>query len=85
MQTKPQSPESDPAIRASQKLCSGTLLSLEELAALLDIAPATVHKLPLACVRIGRQYRFDPKDVQQFILQNKFDACDESGLPLKFP
>lgn len=63
--------KNDPAKTANQKLASGALLSLEEVAALFDVAPATVHRLPLLSIRLGRQYRFDPKDVTRLINENK--------------
>lgn len=61
----------DPARAASHKLVTGALMTLTEVAAMLDIAPATVHVLPLPPIRVGRQYRFDPKDVRHFIEANK--------------
>lgn len=61
----------DPAATAMRKVSLGVLLTLEETAALLDVAPMTVHRLPLPCIRIGRQYRFDPADVRQLIESSK--------------
>lgn len=61
----------DKAQLASQKLESGALLTLDELAAKLDVSHSTVHRLPLPSIRVGRQLRFDPRDVQHFIEQHK--------------
>lgn len=61
----------DPAIAATRKLATGALLTLEETAALFDVDPVTVHRLPLPSIRLGRQYRFDPKDVQRLIEESK--------------
>lgn len=55
------------AMVARQKLETGALLTLEEVAAMFDVVPATVHRLPLRSIRLGRQYRFDPKDVRMLI------------------
>lgn len=62
----------DPAMIAVHKLATGALLRLGEVAALLDVTPTTVHRLPLPSIRLGRSLRFDPKDVQQLI-----EACKE--------
>lgn len=62
---------SELARSAGEKLRSGALLSLDEVAALLAVAPATVHRLPLRSIRLGRQYRYDPKDVVQLIETQK--------------
>ena len=60
-----------PADSAAQKMASGCLMTLVEVAARLDVAPITVHRLPLKSIRIGRLLRFDPKDVGQLIEQCK--------------
>jgi hypothetical protein len=56
---------------AAQKMDTGALLTLSEVAALLDLSPATVHGLPLPSIRLGRGLRFDPKDVKHLIETSK--------------
>lgn len=46
-------------------------MTLAEVAALLDVAPMTVHRLPLKSIRLGRSLRFDPKDVRRLIANCK--------------
>lgn len=60
-----------PAESASEKLATGALMTLGEVAAMLDVAPAKVHALPLASLRIGKALRFDPLDVKQLIENSK--------------
>lgn len=64
----------DQAKVAVQKLTSGALMRLDEVAALLDVAPITVHRLHLPSIRLGRQLRFDPKDVKHLIESSKEPA-----------
>lgn len=45
------------------KIATGGLMTIAEVAALLDVAQSTVYALPLPSIRIGRSLRFDPKDV----------------------
>lgn len=52
---------------AKTKIKAGALLTIDEVAALLSIAPSTVHKLPLPSVRISRNLRFDPADVVSLV------------------
>jgi predicted DNA-binding transcriptional regulator AlpA len=47
------------------------LLTLDEVAEALKVAPATVHRLPIPSIRLGRSLRFDPKDVRKLIAQSK--------------
>lgn len=56
---------------ASQKIATGTLMTLCEVAAMLDIAPTTVHRLPLPSIRIGRSLRFAPQDLLHLIESSK--------------
>jgi predicted DNA-binding transcriptional regulator AlpA len=63
--------ENEVAKTAGEKLACGALLSLAEVAALLGVTPATIHRLPLQSIRLGRQYRFDPKDVTNLIDRSK--------------
>lgn len=62
----------DPAASAARKMAGGALMRIDEVGAVLDLAPATVHALPLQSVRIGRSLRFDPVDVRRFI-----ESCKE--------
>jgi predicted DNA-binding transcriptional regulator AlpA len=58
---------------ATKKIESGSvLLTIDEVAALLDLTPATVHRLPLPTIRLGRSLRFAPADVRRLI-----DSCKE--------
>jgi hypothetical protein len=61
----------DAAHTATQKIASGALLRLNEVAALLDVAPATVHRLALPSIRLGHSLRFDPADVAHLIETSK--------------
>ncbi|QRX83260.1 helix-turn-helix domain-containing protein [Glaciimonas sp. PAMC28666] len=56
---------------AQQKMESGGLMRIGEVAALLDVNASTIHKLPLPSIRLGRLLRFDPKDVSQLIAHSK--------------
>lgn len=60
-----------PAQVACRKVATGTLMRLNEVAALLDVAPATIHSLELPSIRIGKSLRFDPADVRKLIEKNK--------------
>jgi predicted transcriptional regulator len=53
---------------AMGKIQTGGLMTIEEVAALIDVTPATVHRLPLPSIRVGRSLRFDAHDVCQMIL-----------------
>lgn len=48
---------------ARTKIAAGGLMTLAEVAALFDVAPSTVHALPLPSIRLGRSLRFHPQDV----------------------
>ncbi len=61
----------DLAQSAKTKMKSETLLTLDEVAAMLSLAPQTVHALPLKSIRLGRSLRFDPKDVRRLIENSK--------------
>jgi hypothetical protein len=63
-----------PAESASQKVATGALMTLGEVAAMLDLAPATIHRLPLPSIRIGKSLRFDPVDVRRLIESSKEPA-----------
>jgi hypothetical protein len=67
----------DPAASAAHKMATGTLMRNAEVGTVLDLAPATVHALPLQSIRIGRSLRFDPVDVRRFI-----EACKEPALAM---
>lgn len=47
------------------------LMTLKEVAARLAVSPMTVHRMPLASIRLGRSLRFDPRDVERFIHDSK--------------
>lgn len=61
---------------ASEKLSSGALMKIQEVAALLDLSTTTVHRLPLPSIRLGNSLRFDPEDVKRLIEQCKEPALD---------
>lgn len=63
--------KNDPARAAIEKLKTGTFMRLDEVAALFDVTPITVHKLPLPSIRLGRSLRFDPTDVRELIEASK--------------
>lgn len=52
---------------ARRKIEAGGLMTIQEVAALLDVAPSTVHALPLPSIRLGRNLRFDPQTVCRLI------------------
>lgn len=56
---------------AETKIRTGALMKLEEVAAKLDVSQSTVHRLALPSIRIGRQLRFDPRDVLHLIQSSK--------------
>jgi hypothetical protein len=56
---------------AAQKMATGSLMTIDEVAAKLDVAPMTVHRLPIESIRLGRLLRFDPKDVDRLIQSSK--------------
>jgi hypothetical protein len=60
---------------ARQKIETGALMTLKEVAAIFDLSPITVHRLPLPSIRIGRALRFDPKDVCFLIESCKEPVC----------
>lgn len=59
--------KAEKARSAEVKLRTGALLDINEVMAKLDVSHATVHRLPLPSIRIGKQLRFDPKDLQRLI------------------
>jgi len=59
---------------AKAKMASGALLTLHEVAVWLDVAPQTVHALPLDSIRLGRSLRFDPVDIRRLIEGSKEPA-----------
>jgi hypothetical protein len=61
----------NPAESAAQKIATGALMTLNEVAARLAVSPMTVHKMPLKSIRLGRSLRFDPRDVEQLIEASK--------------
>jgi hypothetical protein len=63
---------------AAKKIMNGTLMRLGEVAAMLDVVPATVHALPLPSIRIGKSLRFDPRDVHRLIESGKELHCKQA-------
>jgi len=61
----------DKARVAAEKMESGAFLAADEVTALLDISISTLHRLPLQSLRIGRQLRYDPRDVQRLIEKSR--------------
>jgi hypothetical protein len=59
------------AASAATKMITGSLMTLGEVAARLSVSPMTVHRMPLASIRIGRTLRFDPQDVAHLITTSK--------------
>jgi len=64
---------------AAVKMANGALLTLEETAARLAVAPATVHRLPLPSIRLGRSLRFDPRDVAALIAASREAVAAPAG------
>lgn len=69
---------------AKAKMATGALMTLQEVAATLDVCPETVHALALPSIRVGRSLRFDPKDVRGLINRCKEPviACFSLHSPL---
>lgn len=59
------------AVSASEKIATGALMTIEEVAARFDVSPQTVHRMPLPSIRLGRSLRFDPKDVCRLVETSK--------------
>lgn len=72
---------------AAIKIANGALLTLDEVAARLAVAPATVHRLPLPSIRLGRSLRFDPRDVATLVASSReaVTAPAETGIPQLAP
>lgn len=56
---------------AAQKMETGSLMTLEEVAVRLSVSPMTVHRMQLSSIRLGRSLRFDPTDVRKLIANCK--------------
>lgn len=56
---------------AAEKMETGSLMTLAEVAARLAVSPMTVHRMPLSSIRLGRSLRFDPADVRRLIETGK--------------
>jgi len=50
------------------------LLTLQQLAAYLQISTKTVRRLRIPCLRIGRAIRYRPSDVERFLAARRFHA-----------
>lgn len=59
------------AASAASKFDTGALLTIDEVAAKLDVSHSTIHRLPLRHIRIGRSLRFDPVDLGHLIESSK--------------
>lgn len=68
--------KSDLTMAAHDKIAAGGLMTLAEVAALLDLATSTVHALPIESIRMGRSLRFDPHAVVSYI-----NSCREPATP----
>ena len=68
---------------AAIKIANGALLTLDEVAARLAVAPATVHRLPLPSIRLGRNLRFDPRDIAALVASSReaVTAPPSGGFP----
>lgn len=60
-----------PELTVAEKFEKGLLLTLEEVAAMLDVSHSTVHRLDLPSIRIGRLLRYDPKDVKRLLERSR--------------
>jgi hypothetical protein len=69
----------DPVASGAHKMATGILMRIAEVGAILDLAPATVHALPLPSIRIGRSLRFDPLDVRRLIESSKESITPVGG------
>ncbi len=76
--TKPQSAEASPLSPSPKPVASGRLLNVEGLEKYLSIPRATIYswvstgKIPAkAIVRLGRSLRFDVKEVDAWVEENK--------------
>lgn len=67
---------------AAIKIANGALLTLDEVAARLAVAPATVHRLPLPSIRLGRNLRFDPRDVAALVASSREAVSVPAGVVL---
>ena len=58
-----------------EKTAPASLLTLEQVADYLSVSSRTVRRLiadkALRCVQVGRQKRFDPKDLAAYLNANK--------------
>ena len=59
--------KSELTLSANAKIESGGLMTLSEVAALLDLATSTVHALPIESIRMGRSLRFHPQVIIDYI------------------
>lgn len=53
---------------------SDTLWKVLEVARYLGVSRATVYRLPLRFTKIGRNRRYDPGDVRQYVQLNESRA-----------
>jgi hypothetical protein len=57
------------------------MLTLQEVASFLKLDVRTVRALPLRPVRLGRQFRYDRRDIERLIEQSKITAPHHTNLP----
>lgn len=62
---------------AAEKIATGALMTIDEVAARFDVSSQTVHRMPLPSIRLGRSLRFDPIDVCRLVETSK-----EAFLPI---
>ncbi len=69
-----QLPPAQPSARTL--LASGLhpLLTIEQVAELLNVSPKTVRRLRIPCIRLGRLLRFRASDVERFLAARSFHA-----------
>lgn len=66
---------------AAAKMVTGSLMTLDEVAARLALSPMTVHRMPLTSIRLGRSLRFDPRDVAQLIAASREETHGHPPTP----
>ena len=50
------------------------LLTLQQVAAYLQLSTKSVRRLRMPCLRIGRAIRYRPSDVERFLAARRFHA-----------
>jgi hypothetical protein len=65
-------------------MTAAPLLTTDEVAAILQVAPRTVRALPIECSRIGRQIRYKLEDVHRYINAQKENAVDDEERGIRY-